>query len=261
MSATARGAEMLVVRDLHVSYGTIRAVQGVSLSISAGITALVGANGAGKSSLVKAIAGLALPRSGAIALGDGTSIIRTPSHRRVRDLGIVLVPEGRGVLAAMTVRENLEFGLRVGRYRVARDLAATDAGPRIDTLLDLFPQLKDRLRSEARLLSGGEQQMLSLARALACAPSILLIDEPSLGLSPAMVVSLFEAIGDVAARDGIGLLLIEQDTRAAMRLADYTYVMERGEIALEGESAEVAASTALRAAYLGAGPAEEGESA
>lgn len=259
MSAAVRGQEVLAVRDLHLAYGTIRAVQGVSLSITAGITALVGANGAGKSSLVKAIAGLAVPHSGAIALADGTSILRTPSHRRVRDLGVVLVPEGRGVLADMTVRENLEFGLRVGRYRVARGLAPRDAGGRLEPLLDLFPPLNDRLHSDARLLSGGEQQMLSLARALACAPSILLIDEPSLGLSPAMVVSLFEAIRDVAARDGIAMLLIEQDTQAAMRLSDYTYVMERGELVLQGESAEISASAALRAAYLGPVAAAEGE--
>ena len=261
MTVAARGPERLVVQDLHLAYGTIRAVQGVSLSITAGITALVGANGAGKSSLVKAIAGLAVPQAGTISLGDGTPILRTPSHRRVRDLGVVLVPEGRGVLADMTVRENLEFGLRVGRYRVARGLSSTDAGGLLEPLLELFPQLRDRLQSEARLLSGGEQQMLSLARALACAPSVLLIDEPSLGLSPAMVVSLFEAIRDVAARDGIALLLIEQDTRAAMRLSDYAYVMERGEIALHGASADVAASSALRAAYLGAAADEEGEAA
>ena len=248
-----RGEVKLAVRDLQVGYGNIRAVQGVDLEITTGITALVGANGAGKSSLVKALAGLVPVRSGDVTVPSAGSILRIPSHRRVRDLGIVLVPEGRGVLPAMTVRENLEFGLRVGRRRRDRGLVARDDVGRIDPLLELFPQLRDRLSSAGRLLSGGEQQMLSLARALACAPSILLIDEPSLGLSPAVVVSLFEAIGAVVERDGIALLLIEQDTQAAIGLSDHLYVMERGRISLAGPSAEVALDPALRAAYLGAG--------
>jgi branched-chain amino acid transport system ATP-binding protein len=253
----ARGVQRLGVRDLQVGYGNIRAVQGASLAITTGITALVGANGAGKSSLVKAIAGLVPVRGGEVTLPDGRSILRIPSHRRVRELGIVLVPEGRGVLPAMTVRENLEFGLRVGRRRRAEGTTTSDAAGRLEPLIELFPQLRDRLQSAARLLSGGEQQMLSLARSLASAPSILLIDEPSLGLSPSVVVSLFAAISDVARRDGIALLLIEQDTKAAIALSDYVYVMERGEILLHGPSADVAANPALRDAYLGSADTRE----
>ena len=243
-AVTTASRPKLLVSGIDVAYGAVRAVHGASLELGAGITALVGANGAGKSSLVKAIAGLE-PCGGTIALDDGRDVTRLPSHRRVRDLGIVLVPEGRGVLPRMSVAENLELGLRVGR---ARD-AEADAEER---LLELFPQLRARYRTSARYLSGGEQQMLSMARALAMKPAYLLVDEPSLGLSPATVTALFTSIRSVVAEQEIALLLIEQDTRAALELADHAYVMERGRIALEGASEELAAGPLLRAAYLGA---------
>jgi branched-chain amino acid transport system ATP-binding protein len=233
----------LIVEDVCVDYGTIRAVQGASLAIAPGITALVGSNGAGKSSLVKAIAGLEKATSGSVRTSDGRDVTHLPSDRRVRELGIVLVPEGRGALPRMTVAENLELGVRIGRKR--------RAGATIE-LLDLFPQLKQRHRVQARFLSGGEQQMLSIARALAMEPEFLLVDEPSLGLSPAIVVSLFQTIREVVAQRGIALLLIEQDTRAALALSEYAYVMERGRIELAGRSEEIAEGPLLRAAYLGA---------
>jgi branched-chain amino acid transport system ATP-binding protein len=174
-----------------------------------------------------------------------------PAHRRVRDLGIVLVPEGRGVLPSMTVAENLEFGLRIGALRAARERRSEEGLTRAG-LFELFPQLQDRYRVQARYLSGGEQQMLSIARALAMAPKFLLVDEPSLGLSPAIVASLFNTIKRVVVEREIALLLIEQDTRAALSLSDYAYVMERGRIELEGPSREIADGPLLRAAYLGA---------
>jgi branched-chain amino acid transport system ATP-binding protein len=241
----------LVVDGVSVRYGSIRAVQGASLELSAGIVALVGSNGAGKSSLVKAIAGLERTAEGSVRMSDGRDLTHMAAHRRVRDLGIVLVPEGRGVLPSMTVAENLEFGLRIGAARAAREQSAGKGLTRAG-LFELFPQLQDRYRVQARYLSGGEQQMLSIARALAMAPKFLLVDEPSLGLSPAIVTSLFNTIKRVVVEREIALLLIEQDTRAALALSDYAYVMERGRIELEGVSREIADGPLLRAAYLGA---------
>jgi branched-chain amino acid transport system ATP-binding protein len=241
----------LVVDAISVRYGSIRAIQGASLVLSPGIVALVGSNGAGKSSLVKAIAGLVPTAEGSVRTRDGRDLTHMPSHRRVRELGIVLVPEGRGVLPSMTVAENLEFGLRIGAARRARG-HRPDGGPTTAGLLELFPQLHERYRVQARYLSGGEQQMLSIARALAMEPEFLLVDEPSLGLSPAIVASLFETIRRVVVERDIALLLIEQDTRAALALSDYAYVMERGRIELEGPSREIADGPLLRAAYLGA---------
>ena len=244
-------AQRLIAEDVQVSYGHIRAVQGASIELGAGITALVGANGAGKSSLVKAIAGLERCAGGSVRLGDGRDITGVPSHRRVRELGIVLVPEGRGTLPRMTVAENLELGLRIGRRRRA-DRGEQGGGAEIEEeLLTLFPHLKERYRVHSRFLSGGEQQMLSIARALAMEPDYLLVDEPSLGLAPAIVQSLFGAIRDVVLRRGIALLLIEQDTRAALALSDRAYVMMRGRIELEGAADEIAEGPLLRAAYLG----------
>jgi branched-chain amino acid transport system ATP-binding protein len=241
----------LVVDGVSVRYGSIRAVQGASLELPAGIVALVGSNGAGKSSLVKAIAGLERTVEGSVRTRDGRDLTHMPAHRRVRDLGIVLVPEGRGVLPSMTVAENLEFGLRIGALRAARERRSEEGLTRAG-LFELFPQLQDRYRVQARYLSGGEQQMLSIARALAMAPKFLLVDEPSLGLSPAIVASLFNTIKRVVVEREIALLLIEQDTRAALSLSDYAYVMERGRIELEGPSREIADGPLLRAAYLGA---------
>jgi branched-chain amino acid transport system ATP-binding protein len=244
-------ATVLTVEDLHVDYGHIRAVQGASLSVSLGITALLGSNGAGKSSLVKAIAGLERPTSGTVRLADGRDITRATPHRRVLDLGIVLVPEGRGTLPRMTVLENLAFGLRIGEQRARSKTRLDRAMVTKNDVLALFPQLERRLKVQARYLSGGEQQMLSIARALAMDPDILLVDEPSLGLSPAVVKTLFSSISKVVAERRIAMVLIEQDTTAALSLSDYVYVMERGCIELAGPSDSIAEDPRLRTAYLG----------
>lgn len=242
---------VIEVRSLSVSYGAIRAAQDVSLRIPVGVTALVGANGAGKSSLVNAIAGHVAVSGGDVLL-DGNSIRTLPSHRRTRRHGLVLVPEGRGVVADMTTRENLDFGLSVGRWRRRHGLAYPSELSELDGLLALFPALKPRLAMPARLLSGGEQQMLSLARALASEPRVLLIDEPSLGLSPTMVADIFAALRSVTERLGLAVLLIEQDTRTALAVSSRAYVMDRGCVVMEGTAADVADSELLKTAYLGA---------
>jgi branched-chain amino acid transport system ATP-binding protein len=237
----------LRVVDVEVVYGRIRALQGVTIEAARGtVTALVGANGAGKSSLLKSIAGLVPLRSGRIEVPAGADVSRLPPHERVRRLGIVLVPEGRGVFGAMSVEENLAFGTRVGSLRNG----GSEARAR-EEVFDLFPLLRERRRLQARYLSGGEQQMLSLARALLMQPLILLIDEPSMGLAPLAIKSIFTALREVLERRGISVLLVEQDSTLALGVADYAYVLEQGRIVISGPAGVVADSSRLKAAYLG----------
>lgn len=248
-SAAVVDRPALAVEDLEVSYGSIRAVQGVSLAVAAGaVTALVGSNGAGKSSILRAAAGLIPNRSGRV-LVDGIDVSRLPARKRLIDHGVVLVPEGRSAFTTMTVRENLELGLRVGRLRAASGVAATFS---MDEAFELFPVLGERSGQRAQVLSGGEQQMLAIARSLLMSPSVLLIDEPSMGLAPLLVRRIFTVIREVFDRHRVSVLLVEQDTAIALDLASSGYVLEFGRIVIHGSSAALHDDPRLRQAYLGA---------
>ena len=213
----------LEIRDLHVSYGGIRALKGIDLTVEEGqIVTLIGANGAGKSTTLRAISGLQKPQSGSILYG-GEELVGLPAKEIVRR-GIIHVPEGRRVFPDMTVAENLKIGafLRKDKDGIASDM---------DYVYSLFPRLKERSWQPAGTLSGGEQQMLAVGRALMSRPKVLMMDEPSLGLAPLIVKDIFSIIRRVNA-DGITVLLIEQNANAALRIADYGYVLETGVIAL-----------------------------
>ena len=234
----------LQTRGLDVAYGVIRAVQAVDLEVPRGeVTALIGANGAGKSSLLKAIAGPVAPRAGRV-LADGVDVTRLPTRERVLRHGVVLVPEGRGVFATMTVRENLELGLRVGRRRGAAPVT-------LDEVYDLFPVLAERSGGRVQYLSGGEQQMLAIARSLLMAPRTLLIDEPSMGLAPKLVRRIFAVLREVFAAREISVLLVEQDTALALSLATTAYLIEQGRVTARAPAAELRDDPRLKAAYLG----------
>ncbi len=239
------GAPLLEVRDLCVSYGHVEAVRGISLSVPEGrIVTLMGPNGAGKTSTLGAIAGLLPPASGGILL-DGRELGRLPSHRAVAE-GIVLVPEGRAILARMSIDENMLLAAE------ARP-AAVPAGERralIDAQYQRFPVLGERRRSPAGGLSGGEQQMLAIARGLVMRPRILLLDEPSMGLAPLLVQRIFEIVEGIH-REGTTILLVEQNARMALEVSDHAYVLERGKIVLEGPARDLAADPRVQAAYLG----------
>jgi len=238
----------LRIEGLEVAYGSIRAVQGVSLAVPAGgVTALVGSNGAGKSSILRAAAGLVPHRTGTVVV-SGNDVTRLGARRRLVDHGIVLVPEGRSAFTTMTVRENLELGLRVGRRRAAAGVPATFS---IDEAFDLFPVLAERSGQRAQVLSGGEQQMLAIARSLLMSPSVLLIDEPSMGLAPLLVRRIFEVIRKVFERHRISVLLVEQDTAIALDLASEAYVLEFGRMVTHGSSESLHDDPRLRQAYLG----------
>ena len=232
----------LEIRDLHVSYGGIRALKGIDLTVEEGqIVTLIGANGAGKSTTLRAISGLQKPQSGSILYG-GEELVGLPAKEIVRR-GIIHVPEGRRVFPDMTVAENLKIGafLRNDKDGIARDL---------DYVYTLFPRLKERSWQPAGTLSGGEQQMLAVGRALMSRPKVLMMDEPSLGLAPLIVKDIFSIIRRVNA-DGITVLLIEQNANAALRIADYGYVLETGIIALTGTGEELLRNESVREAYLG----------
>ncbi len=231
---------MLEVKDLSVRYGGINAVKGISFSVAAGeLVCLIGANGAGKTSTLKALARL-LPSAGEIRYG-GERLERLPSHALI-GRGLALVPEGRGVFARLTVAENLAMG---AYHR-------NDAGIEADLVrvYELLPRLRERRRQLAGTLSGGEQQMLAIGRALMGRPRLLLLDEPSMGLAPLMVQKVFEAIRSVAA-EGMTILLVEQNARLALEICGRGYVMESGNITLAGPAAELLADPRVRAAYLG----------
>lgn len=232
----------LEIRDLHVSYGGIRALKGIDLTVEEGqIVTLIGANGAGKSTTLRAISGLQKPQSGSILYG-GEELVGLPAKEIVRR-GIIHVPEGRRVFPDMTVAENLKIGafLRKDKDGIASDM---------DYVYSLFPRLKERSWQPAGTLSGGEQQMLAVGRALMSRPKVLMMDEPSLGLAPLIVKDIFSIIRRVNA-DGITVLLIEQNANAALRIADYGYVLETGVIALTGTGEDLLRNESVREAYLG----------
>jgi branched-chain amino acid transport system ATP-binding protein len=234
-------APLLEVRGLHVLYGHVHAVRGVSLAVRRGqIATLIGPNGAGKSSTLNAIAGLLRPAAGEVLL-DGQPLTGLPAHQVART-GAVLVPEGRGILQRMTVEENL---------KVAAEMhAGRDLRERVEAQLRRFPSLERRRELPAGQLSGGEQQMLAIARALLQRPRLLLLDEPSMGLAPVLVRQVFDILSGIQ-RDGIALLLVEQNARAALAVSEHAYVLERGEIVLDGPARELARDERLKAAYLG----------
>jgi branched-chain amino acid transport system ATP-binding protein len=232
---------ILEVRDLKVSYGAIQALNGVSLTLEKGeIVTLIGANGAGKSTTLRAIMGLVPATAGDVRY-KGASILRRPTHLVVRD-GMTLVPEGRAIFANLTVQENLILGsyTRHDAAGVAADL---------DEAFEIFPRLKERIAQNAGTLSGGEQQMLAIARALMSRPQVLLLDEPSLGLAPIVVHTIFEAI-EAVNQHGTSVLLVEQNANAALRHSHRAYVLETGSVTLSGLSQEVAANPKVKEAYL-----------
>jgi branched-chain amino acid transport system ATP-binding protein len=232
----------LRVNDLRVSYGGIAAVKGISLEVERGeIVTLIGANGAGKTSTLKAIVGLVPAKSGDIAV-FGESLRGVATHRIV-GRGVALVPEGRAIFGNLSVSENLELGAFLKR---APGLLAE----RLARVLKLFPRLSERLAQEAGTLSGGEQQMLAIGRALMSDPKLLLLDEPSLGLAPKLVEQIFEAIVEVA-KGGLTILLVEQNTRLALETASRAYVLVTGELALSGACAELREDPRIKGAYLG----------
>ena len=232
---------MLEIRDLHVSYGEIPALKGVSLSVATGeIVALLGNNGAGKTTTLKTLSGLLAPRSGEILL-EGESVRGMPPHLIVRK-GLAHVPEGRRVFNRLTVRENLEMGA------YTRSDAAVSAD--LDRVLSLFPRLGERRAQVAWTLSGGEQQMLAIGRALMGSPRLLLLDEPSMGLAPVLVVQIFETVGSIN-RQGTTILLVEQNAALALDVAQRAYVLETGAVVLSGSAADLARNQDVRRAYLG----------
>ncbi|MDN5277266.1 MAG: branched-chain amino acid transport system ATP-binding protein [Clostridiales bacterium] len=233
---------MLEVRNLHVHFGVIHALKGISLTVNDGeIVTLIGANGAGKTTTLRTISGLKKPTGGEIIL-DGVDITNTSAQERVK-MGISHVPEGRRVFSNMTVLENLELGayLRKDKKEIAKDLKK---------VFDLFPVLADRRKQLAGTLSGGEQQMLAIGRALMSRPKILLLDEPSMGLAPLLVQEIFNIIKDVNS-NGTTVLLVEQNARMALQIAHRAYVIETGRIVLSGTGAELMESEEIKKAYLG----------
>ncbi len=233
---------LLKLNDLHISYGGIKAVKGISLEVNQGeLVTLIGANGAGKTTTLKAIAGLLSPARGSIEY-EGQSIGGIPSYQ-LATRGLVLVPEGRGVFSGLTIEENLLMGAYTRNDRAA---IAAD----VERMFTLFPRLKERAKQTAGTLSGGEQQMLAIGRALMAKPKLLLLDEPSMGLAPIMVLKIFEVIRNVAA-EGMTILLIEQNAKLALQVSTRGYVMDGGLITLAGESKSLLADPKVREAYLG----------
>ena len=244
-SATGRatgGQPLLQVRDLHVSYGNIAAVKGISFEVHPGeIVTLIGSNGAGKSTTLRTISGLIKPRKGSVSL-KGEDITRCEGHTVVAK-GICHSPEGRRIFPRMSVDENLDLGafLRNDKQGIAEDRTR---------VLDLFPRLKERLNQQAGTMSGGEQQMLAVARAMMGRPALLMLDEPSMGLAPVLVDVIFETVSKIR-EQGTAILLVEQNALAALRVADYGYVLESGSLKLDGPAASLIDDDQVARAYLG----------
>lgn len=233
---------MLTLQNVCSGYGAIQALKGIDLQVEKGeIVTLIGANGAGKTTTLRTITGLVHAQSGDV-LFEGKRLNGIPTHRLVA-LGICMVPEGRAVFANLTVMENLEMGAYL-----QRDRAKTKAA--LDRVFELFPRLNERKKQAAGTLSGGEQQMLAIGRALMAYPRLLLLDEPSLGLAPLLVHSIFEAIDQIN-KEGTTILLVEQNANAALKHSHRGYVLETGHIVMEGPSAELAADQRVKEAYLG----------
>ena len=234
---------MLEVRDLSVFYGDAQALDGVSLSIAAGeIVAIIGANGAGKTSLIHTLGGVLAPRSGSIRF-EGQEIAGQPSHR-VCNLGIGQVAEARQIFPSLSVLENLEVGAMLPRAR-------SSARRTLEHVFEMFPRLRERSSQSAGTLSGGEQQMLAIGRCLMGAPRLVMFDEPSLGLAPAIVTEVLRIIERLNRDDGITVLLVEQNVAASLRLAHRAYVLENGSVVLEGPGMELLGNPRVREAYLG----------
>ncbi len=241
-SVNTSSTPLLAVRDLSVSYGGIKAVKQLNLELHSGeLVSLIGANGAGKTTTLKAICGLLAPQSGDV-LFDGRSIKGQGAWTLVSQ-GLVMVPEGRGIFTRMSIDENL----RMGAY-LRKDKAQIEAD--IESVYQRFPRLKERHKQLAGTLSGGEQQMLAMGRALLARPRLLLLDEPSMGLAPIMVDKIFEVVRDVA-QQGVTVLLVEQNAHRALEMADRAYVLDSGEVALSGPASELLGNPQVQAAYLG----------
>ncbi len=233
---------MLNIENLHVYYGGIHALKGISLEVAEGkIVTLIGANGAGKSTTLRTISGIVRPREGRITF-EGKDMTELPAYGIV-EMGIAMVPEGRRVFTNLTVLENLLLGAHI-----RRDSAGVQKD--LEWICELFPILKERASQSAGTLSGGEQQMLAVGRALMSRPRLLLMDEPSLGLAPFLVKEVFKTIRQLH-DDGTTILLVEQNARAALRIADYGYILETGEIVLQGTGEELVHNDDVRKAYLG----------
>lgn len=233
---------MLTIKNLNVYYGAIHAVKDLNMEVGEGeIVTLIGSNGAGKSTTLHTISGLIKPKTGSI-LYKGEEIVGVPAHKLV-GRGLVQVPEGRHVFAEMTVMENLDMGayLRTDKDGIARDK---------EKVFEKFPRLKERISQTAGTLSGGEQQMLAMGRALMSRPQLLILDEPSMGLAPLLVREIFSIIKEINS-EGTTVLLVEQNANMALSIADRAYVLETGRVVLSGTAAELAASEAVQKAYLG----------
>ena len=235
----------LEIKDLHVHYGKIEAIKGISVTVNEGeIVTLIGANGAGKTTTLKTISGLRPVTSGSIVF-DGQDISKLPAHERVK-LGISQAPEGRGIFPGMTVLENLEMGkyhLKMRQAEIAEDL---------EKVYSLFPRLKERATQAGGTLSGGEQQMLAIGRALMARPKVLLLDEPSMGLAPQMIANIFRIITEIN-KQGVTILLVEQNAQQALQRAHRAYILETGNVTKEAAASDLLNDPAVREAYLGTG--------
>ena len=235
----------LEIKDLRVHYGKIEAIKGVSVRVNQGeIVTLIGANGAGKTTILKTISGLRPVSSGSITF-DGEDINKIPAHKRV-DLGISQVPEGRGIFPGMSVLENLEMG------KFNRKNRKSEMDEDLDRIYFLFPRLKERTAQAGGTLSGGEQQMLAIGRALMARPKVLLLDEPSMGLAPQMIANIFRIITEIN-KQGVTILLVEQNAQQALQRADRAYILETGNVTKEAKAADLLNDPAVREAYLGTG--------
>ena len=233
---------MLEIKDLFVSYGMMEVLHGISLNVQTGeLVSVIGPNGAGKTTLIKTIMGLVQPKSGAV-LYDGQDISHIPAHKRA-EMGIGYVPEGRHVFGRLTVEENLTIGAYSSKDK-------EKLKKNIEMVYDIFPRLGERREQLARTMSGGEQQMLAIGRALTLSPRLLLIDEVSMGLMPIMVNTCFKVIHDLN-KNGITVLVVEQNANKALKVADRGYVLETGNITMTGTGKELLANEAVKAAYLG----------
>ena len=234
---------MLKIENLVVNYGAIKAIKGINVEVKQGeIVTLIGANGAGKSTILRAISSILKPASGKI-LFDGKDIAGMPPHKIV-ELGVSQAPEGRMIFSNLTVQENLDMGAytRKDKHNIKDDL---------ELIFKLFPRLQERLKQPGGTLSGGEQQMLAISRALMSKPKLLLLDEPSLGIAPILVKQIFEKIKTLKDATGLTILLVEQNANLALSISNYAYVLETGDIKLEGEAKELASNPEVRKAYLG----------
>ena len=237
--------KILDVQEIYSGYGDVQILSGTSLSIQTGqLTALVGANGVGKTTLLRTVMGLLRPSQGKIRFNED-DVTNLPAHAKA-DLGLILVPEGRQLFTTMSVAENLEMGATPKRARVNK-------GTNLERVYELFPRLKDRRDQKAGTLSGGEQQMLAIARGIMSEPALFMIDEMSLGLSPAMSLQLFETLLELK-KTGLTLLLVEQNVQMALSICDYGYVLSHGRIDLEGPSKQLLKDKKVQATYLGITP-------